>query len=218
LTFIAFLTMACAKFVPLPSHTNLVRWQSLPASVGELELVFMKMQPYFCATCEIALATPECSAPTRKATSLRVIMRSATREPVAGVVSVSMWMASMRRPSTPPLSLNSLMAMAAPRRSSPPEAAYWPDESIVRPITSGLACAACAHTRLCAQGPKNGETPARARPEALSSCGVWGCDGAGRLAVSLGSGSCLSPVVIEMTGSSPRWWMCRYRRLSAARC
>ena len=35
----AFLTMASAKLVPLPSHTNLTRWQSLPDSVGELELV-----------------------------------------------------------------------------------------------------------------------------------------------------------------------------------
>ena len=71
--------------------------------MGELELVLRKMQPYFCATCEMALATPECSAPIRKAHSLRVIMRSATREPVAGVVSVSMCSASTggraRRPS-----------------------------------------------------------------------------------------------------------------------
>ena len=36
----AFLTVALEKLVPLPSQTNLVRWQSLPASVGELELLF----------------------------------------------------------------------------------------------------------------------------------------------------------------------------------
>ena len=166
---IAFLTIACAKLVPLPSHTNLTRWQSLPDSVGELELVLRKMQPYFCATCEIALATPECTAPIRNAASLRVIMRSATREPVAGVVSVSMCMASMRRPSTPPLSLNSLMAIIAPSRSSPPLAAYWPEASIVSPITSGLACAACAQTRLWVHGPKNGVVPATATAEAFST-------------------------------------------------
>ena len=71
LALIAFLTMACEKLVPLPSQTNLTRWQSLPDSVGELELVLRKMQPYFCATCEMALATPECTAPIRKAASLR---------------------------------------------------------------------------------------------------------------------------------------------------
>jgi hypothetical protein len=103
------------------------------------------------------------------ATSLRVIMRSATREPVAGVVSVSMWMASMRRPSTPPLSLNSLIAIIAPRRSSPPLAAYWPEASIVRPTTSGLGVALWAQTRWCAQGPKNVEAPASAAPDAFSS-------------------------------------------------
>ena len=112
--------------------------------MGELELVLRKMQPYFCATCEIALATPECTAPIRKAASLRVIIRSATRDPVAGVVSVSMWMASMRRPSTPPLSLNSLIAIIAPSRSSPPEAAYCPDASMVRPMIRGFFCAAWA--------------------------------------------------------------------------
>ena len=103
------------------------------------------MQPYFCATCEIALATPEWIAPTRNAASLRVIIRSATREPVAGVVSVSMWIASMCRPSTPPLSLNSLIAIIAPSRSSMPDAAYCPLASIVRPMTSGFFCAVCAH-------------------------------------------------------------------------
>ena len=101
------------------------------------------MQPYFCATCEMALATPEWSAPTRYATSLRVIIRSATREPVAGVVSESMWSASIGRPSTPPLALNSLIAIIAPSRSSMPLAAYWPLASIVRPMTSGFFCAVC---------------------------------------------------------------------------
>ena len=145
LTAIAFLTIASAKFVPLPSQTNLTRWQSLPASVGELELVLRKMQPYFCATCEIALATPECSAPIRNAASLRVMRRSATREPVAGVVSESMWIASIGRPSTPPLALISLIAIIAPRRSSMPLAAYWPLASIVRPRTSGFFWPACDH-------------------------------------------------------------------------
>ena len=41
--------------------------------------------PYFCATWLIALATPELTAPIRKPHSSRVIMRSATRLPVAGV-------------------------------------------------------------------------------------------------------------------------------------
>jgi hypothetical protein len=79
-----------------------------------------------------------------KAASLRLIMRSAMREPVAGVVSVSMWMASIGRPRTPPLALNSLIAIIAPSRSMPPLAPYWPDASIVNPMTSGLAAAACA--------------------------------------------------------------------------
>ncbi|MDF3009640.1 MAG: hypothetical protein K0S03_436, partial [Burkholderiales bacterium] len=43
--------MACAKLVPLPSQTNFTRWQSLPDSVGELELVLKYTVPYFCATC-----------------------------------------------------------------------------------------------------------------------------------------------------------------------
>ncbi len=100
------------------------------------------MQPYFWATCEIAFATPEWSAPIRKAASLRVMSRSATRDPVAGVVSVSMWIASIGRPSTPPLALNSLIAIIAPRRSSMPLAPYWPEASIVNPMTSGFFCAA----------------------------------------------------------------------------
>jgi hypothetical protein len=153
-TLIAFFTIAWAKLVPLPSHTNFVRWQLTPASVGELELVLRKMQPYFCATCEIALATPECSAPMRNEHSLRVIMRSATREPVAGVVSVSMCSASTVRPRTPPFSLNSLIAIIAPRRSSPPEAPYWPLASMVRPMVSGFFAADCAHAWWTLHGPK----------------------------------------------------------------
>jgi hypothetical protein len=76
---------------------------------------------------------------------LRVISRSATRDPVAGVVSVSMWIASIVRPSTPPLALISLIASIAPRRSSIPLAAYWPLASIVSPMISGFFCAACDH-------------------------------------------------------------------------
>ncbi len=92
---------------------------------------------------------------TLKAASLRVINRSATRDPVAGVVSVSMCNASMFRPSTPPFALNSLMATIAPRRSSTPDAAYWPEASMVRPITSGFFCADWAQAWLTFQGPKN---------------------------------------------------------------
>ena len=99
------------------------------------------------------MATPECTAPTRNAASLRVIIRSAIRVPVAGVVSVSMWIASICRPSTPPLALNSLIAIIAPSRSSAPEAAYWPLESIVRPITSGFFCALWAQARFVFHGP-----------------------------------------------------------------
>ena len=98
--------------------------------------------PYFCATWLIAWATPELSAPMRNATSWRVIMRSATRDPVAGVVSVSMWMVSILRPSTPPLSLNSPIAISMPRRSEAPELANWPLASEVSPIRSGLSVAA----------------------------------------------------------------------------
>ena len=152
-TRIAFLTMAWLKLVPLPSQTNLTRWQSRPDSVGELELVLKNTVPYFCATCEMALATPECTAPIRNAASLRVIRRSATREPVAGVVSVSMCSASMRRPSTPPFSLNSRIASIAPRRSSMPLAPYWPLASMVRPITSGFFCPACAQAWCTFHGP-----------------------------------------------------------------
>ena len=125
-TLIAFLTAAWAKLVPFPSHTNLTRWQFLPDSVGELEFVFRYTVPYFWATWEMALATPELTAPIRKAHSWRVIRRSATRLPVAGVVSVSMWMVSTLRPSTPPRSLNSAMAISMPRRSDAPELAYCP--------------------------------------------------------------------------------------------
>jgi len=110
-------------------------------------------QPYFCATWLMALATPECSAPIRNAASFRVIMRSATREPVAGVVSVSMCSASICRPSTPPFWLNSRMASIAPRRSSMPLAPYWPLASIVSPITSGFFCPAWAQARFTVHGP-----------------------------------------------------------------
>jgi len=39
---------------------------------------------------------------------------------------------------------------------------------MVSPITSGFGVAACAHTRLCAQGPKKLLVPASVRPVALS--------------------------------------------------
>ncbi len=35
----ALAAAALEKLGPVPSHTNLTRWQSLPASVGELEFV-----------------------------------------------------------------------------------------------------------------------------------------------------------------------------------
>ena len=110
--------------------------------MGELEFVLRYTVPYFWATCEMALATPELTAPIRKAHSLRVIRRSATRLPVAGVVSVSMCMVSTLRPSTPPRALNSEMAICMPRRSEAPELAYCPEASDVSPSTMGLSEAA----------------------------------------------------------------------------
>jgi hypothetical protein len=90
----------------------------------------------------MALATPEETAPIRKATSCRVTMRSATRVPVAGVVSVSMWMVSIWRPSTPPFLLNSELAISIPRRSISPLLPYWPLASVVRPIRRVLSALA----------------------------------------------------------------------------
>jgi hypothetical protein len=95
------------------------------------------MTPYFCATCEMALATPELTPPTMKATLSCLIMRSAMREPVAGVVSVSMCTYLMGRPSTPPLAFISSMAMITPRLSESPLLAYWPLASAVMPIRIG---------------------------------------------------------------------------------
>ena len=57
--FTALATAALEKFVPLPSHTNLMRLQFSPASLGAEEFVFRKMVPYLLATCVMALATPE---------------------------------------------------------------------------------------------------------------------------------------------------------------
>jgi hypothetical protein len=64
------------------------------------------------------------------------------REPVAGVVSVSIWIVSIGRPSTPPFSLNSSIAIIMPRRSDAPELAYCPLASEVMPITIGSAASA----------------------------------------------------------------------------
>jgi len=47
------------------------------------------MVPYLLATCVMALATPECTAPIRNAHCSWAMKRSATRVPVAGLVSVS---------------------------------------------------------------------------------------------------------------------------------
>jgi hypothetical protein len=83
--------------------------------------------------------------------------RSATRVPVAGLVSVSAVIHSILRPSTPPLALNSSMARRMPRRSSWPLLPYWPLASQVRPSLIGLA--PWAQTRLCCQGPKKVAVP-----------------------------------------------------------
>src|SRR5919106_1550771 len=119
------------------------------------------MQPYFWQTCEMALATPDWIAPTMKCTFSRVIMRSATRVPVCGVVSVSIQTYSIWRPSTPPLALNSSIAMIVPRFSSWPLLANWPLASWVSPILIGLS--AWAYTRTWRNGP-NMVTPAAALP------------------------------------------------------
>ena len=115
------------------------------------------MVPYLLATWVMALATPECSAPIRKPHWSCAMNRSATRVPVAGLVSVSAVTHSTLRPITPPLALNSSMARRMPRKSSWPLLPYWPLASQVSPSLIGLA--PCAHTRLCVQGPKNVPVP-----------------------------------------------------------
>jgi hypothetical protein len=100
------------------------------------------MQPYFWATWLMALAAPDWTAPTRKWTFSRVIIRSATRVPVCGLVSVSIHTVSILRPSRPPASLNSATAISVPRRSAWPEFANWPLASWVRPMRIGLSDAA----------------------------------------------------------------------------
>ena len=67
--------------------------------------------------------------------------RSAMRVPVAGLVSVSAVIHSILRPSTPPLALNSSIAILMPRRSSWPELPYWPLASQVSPSLIGFPCA-----------------------------------------------------------------------------
>ena len=104
----------------------------------------------------MALATPEWIAPIRMVQSSRVMKRSATRLPVAGVVSVSAVIQSILRPSTPPLALNSSIAILMPRRSSWPLLPYWPLASQVRPSLIGLA--PCAQT-FSFQGPKKLPVP-----------------------------------------------------------
>ena len=120
------------------------------------------MQPYCWQTCEMALATPDWMAPTMKWTFSRLIMRSATRVPVCGVVSVSIQTYSIWRPSSPPLALNSSIAMIVPRCSDWPLLANWPLASWARPILIGLS-AAEAYIRTCRNGP-NIVTPAAALP------------------------------------------------------
>ena len=96
------------------------------------------MTPYLLATWVMALATPECIAPIRMVQSSRVMKRSATRLPVAGVVSVSAVIQLILRPSTPPLALNSSIAMRMPRMSSWPLLPYWPLASQVSPSLIGF--------------------------------------------------------------------------------
>src|SRR4051812_18728941 len=102
----------------------------------------------------MALATPECNAPIRKPHCSCAMKRSATRVPVAGLVSVSAVIHSILRPMTPPFALYSSIAKRIPRRSSCPLLPYWPLASQVSPSLIGLP-APCAHTRVCCQGPKN---------------------------------------------------------------
>ena len=96
--------------------------------------------PCLFATWVMAFATPECSAPIRTEQSSRM-KRSAMRVPVAGLVSVSAVIHSILRPSTPPLALNSSIAILMPRRSSWPELPYWPLASQVSPSLIGFDCA-----------------------------------------------------------------------------
>lgn len=119
------------------------------------------MVPYLAATWVMALATPEWTAPIRKAHCSWAMKRSATRVAVAGLVSVSVVIHSTLRPSTPPLALNSSIAGRMPSRSSWPLAPYWPLASQVRPSLIGLA-APWAQTRVCFHGPKKVPPPARA--------------------------------------------------------
>ena len=114
--------------------------------------------PYLLATWVMALATPECTAPIRKPHCSWAMKRSATRVPVAGLVSVSAVIHSTLRPSTPPLALNSSIAMRMPRTSSWPLLPYWPLASQVRPSLIGFL-APCAQTRLCCHGPKKVAVP-----------------------------------------------------------
>jgi len=96
------------------------------------------MVPYFCATWAMASDTPELTPPIRKLHSYREIIFSATRDAVSGLVSVSWWIHWIFRPSKPPRSLNSEMAMRIPRDSLAPLLPYWPVASVVSPIVMGL--------------------------------------------------------------------------------
>jgi hypothetical protein len=60
------------------------------------------MQPYFCATCEMALARARVERTDQERGLIAVMRRSATREPVAGVVFESMWIASIDAPARRP--------------------------------------------------------------------------------------------------------------------
>src|SRR5690606_9508414 len=111
------------------------------------------MAPYFWATRPMAPDTPDERAPTRKLHSLRSIIFSATRVPVAGSLPVSWWIHWIFLPRTPPCPLNSEMAMHIPSFSLAPLFAYWPVASVAMPIVMGLS-RRVAYAWLCFQGPK----------------------------------------------------------------
>ena len=112
------------------------------------------MQPYFCATCEIALAAPECTPPSRKATSFLASMVCATAVARTASPPVSACTVSMRRPSTPPRALTSLIAMRMPRRSSLPLEAWVPVSSVDSLISRGFLLADWAQAWCIFQGPR----------------------------------------------------------------
>jgi hypothetical protein len=84
----AFLTAALAKLVPLPSQTNLTRWQFSPASVGEEELVLRIDNAVLLRDLADGVGDARVHRADKESASSRVIMRSATRLPVAGRLGI----------------------------------------------------------------------------------------------------------------------------------